>query len=268
MFRLLKIDIRKYYSSAAFWILLAMYLGLIFIILFGAEGFLNSIVVNANTNSPLTFQEFSIYSFPGTWHVLTFLGGMDIIKLILALIIIIFVSKEFTHKTIRQNIMNGLSRQQFILTKVLFILLLSLAATIVVGISGIFLGLKHTENLSTKLILEKLNFLPAYFVEMFTYSAFVLMLVFLVKKPVMSVAVLIFYYFGEWILSANLPDKIAAYLPFVSIDNIIDKPNTPILQSFGVSFRETISIPDVFTCIVYCFIFIGIVYLMLRKSDI
>lgn len=268
MLRLLKIDIRKYYSSRTFWILLAMYLGLIFAILFGAEKFLNSIVINANTNSPVTFQEFSIYSFPGTWHVLTFLGGMDIIKLFLALIIIIFVSKEFTHKTIRQNIMNGLSRQQFILSKVLFILLLSFLATLLVSFSGIFLGLKHTENFSTSLLLEKITFLPAYFLEMLTYSAFVLMLVFLVKRPVLSVAVLIFYYFGEWILSANLVDASAAYLPFVSIGNIIDKPNTPILQSFGVNFRETISIPDVFTCIIYCFIFIGIVYLMLRKSDI
>lgn len=268
MIRLLKIDIRKYYSSNAFWVMLAMYLGLIFAILFGAEGFLNSIVVNANTNSPMTFQEFSIYSFPGAWHMLTFLGGMDIIKLFLALIIIIFVSKEFTHKTIRQNIMNGLSRQQFLFSKVLFILILSLLATLLVTVSGIFLGLKHTETFSMNLMLEKIAFLPAYFLEMFTYSAFVLLLVFLIKRPVISVAVLIFYYFGEWILSAKLPESIGAYLPFVSIGNIIDRPNTPILQSFGVTFRETISMSDVFSCIIYCFVFIGIVYLMLRRSDL
>jgi ABC-type transport system involved in multi-copper enzyme maturation permease subunit len=245
-----------------------MYLGLIFAILFGAEGFLNSIVINANTNSPVTFQEFSIYSYPDTWHMLTFLGGMDIIKLFLALIIIIFVSKEFTHKTIRQNIMNGLSRQHFLFSKVLFILILSLLATVLVTLSGIFLGLKHTEVFSMSLMLEKIAFLPAYFLEMFTYSTFVLLLVFLVKRPVMSVAVLIFYYFGEWIFSANLPESVGAYLPFVSIGNIIDRPNTPILQSFGVSFREVISTPDVFTCLIYCFVFIGIVYLMLRRSDI
>jgi len=268
MIRLLKIDIRKYLTSKTYWILLTMYLGLIFSILFGAQGFLNSLVVDANTNSPMTFQEFSIYSFPDTWHMLSFLGGMDVIKLILSLIIIIFVTREFTHKTIRQNLMNGLSRTQFLISKVLFIGILSMLATLIVIFSGFFLGLKHTEEFEWNLVFEKITFIPAYFVEMFTYAAFVLMLSFLIKKSVLSVAVLIFYYFGEWILSAFIPTQFAAYLPFESIGNIIDRPNTPLLQSFGVTFRDFVSVPDLIVCLIYSTIFVGIVYLILQKSDI
>lgn len=268
MIRLFKIDFRKYVSSNTFWILLAMYLGSILVIIYGAEGFLNSIVVNANTNSPMTFQEFSIYSFPGTWHMLTFLGGLDIVKLFLALIIIIFITKEFTFKTIRQNVINGMGRNQFLMSKVLFIFMLSLLATLLVFFSGIMLGTKNTEAFIISMAFEKINFLAAYFLEMFTYAAFVLMLAFFIKKPVLSVGSLIIYYFVEWIASANLPEDIAAHLPFVSIGNIIDKPNTPLLESFGVSFRDFISLTDVFTCTIYSVVFIGIVYLILQKSDL
>lgn len=268
MLRLLKIDYRKYISSATFWILLAMYLGLIWAILNGAEGFLNSIIVNANTNSPVTFQEFSIYSFPGTWHMLTFLGGMDVVKLILSFIIVIYITNEFSNKTFRQNIMNGMSRTDFLFSKVIFIFILSLLATLLVAFIGLLLGFKHTEQVSATLVFEKINFLPAYFVEMFAYSSFVLLLAFLIKRPVLTIGMLIVYYFGEWILSSYLPESVANYLPFVSMGNIIDRPNTPILESFGVSFREIISIPDVITCVAYSFVFIGIVYLVLRKSDI
>ena len=258
----------KYVSSNTFWILLAMYLGTILVIIFSAEGFLNSIVVNANTNSPMTFQEFSIYSFPGTWQMLTFLGGLDIIKLFLALIIIIFITKEFTLKTIRQNVMNGLGRNQYLVSKVLFIFMLSLLATLLVFISGLVLGFKNTETFDLMLVFEKIHFLAAYFLEMFTYSAFVLLLAFFIKKPVLSVGSLIIYYFVEWIFSTQLPENISAYLPFVSIGNMIDKPNTPLLESFGVSFREYVSLPDVFTCTIYSIVFIGIVYLILQKSDL
>ncbi len=216
----------------------------------------------------MAIPTFSLYEFPLVWHNLTFLGGLDIIKLLLSLIVIIFITREFNFHTIRQNVMNGLSRGQFLLTKVLFIFILSLFTTLIIFVVGTYLGLKNTENITVSSYLEYIHFLPAFLLEIFTFCALCLFIAFLIKGPILSVAVLMIYYIVEMILSFKLPESISPYLPFVSMRNIIDTPNSSIMKLFNMNFREYVSIPDTITCLVYCVVFIGIVYLVLQKRDI
>lgn len=265
---LLKIDFKKYFFSKTFWTLGLMYLSLIFMILFAAEWFLNNLVTEASTQGAMQIPNFSLYEFPLIWHNLTFLGGLDLIKLIMSLIVIIFITREFTFRTMRQNVMNGLSRTQFLLSKVLFIFNLSLFATLIIFLSGTILGLKNSPQVSVSLFFEYFHFLPAYMLEMFTFCAMCLMIAFLVKGPILSVAVLMIYYIGELIMSYTLPEALSPYLPFVSMRNIIDTPNSSLMKLFSINFREYISIPDTITCVIYSVVFIGIVYLVLRKRDL
>jgi len=268
MLSLLKIDFKKYFFSKTFWVLGLMYLGLIFMILFASEWVLNNVVKEASTQTAMQIPTFSLYEFPLVWHNLTFLGGLDVIKLIIALMVIIFVTREFTFRTIRQNVMNGLSRTEFLFSKVLFIFNLSLFATLIIFLSGTILGLKNSEQISISLFFEYFHFLPAYLLEMFTFCALCLMIAFLVKGPILSVAVLMIYYIAELILSYSLPESVSPYLPFVSMWNIIDTPNSSLMKLFSINFREYISIPDTITCLIYSVVFVGVVYLVLRKRDL
>ena len=268
MVRLLKIDFKKYFFSKTFWVLMVMYTGLILLILFTTEWFLNDVVKEANTQSPMAIPTFSLYEFPLVWHNLTFLGGLDIIKLLLSLIVIIFITREFAFHTIRQNVMNGLNRWQFLLSKVIFIFSISLFTTILIFLVGTYLGFKNTELYSAHIYLEYFHFLPAYFLEMFTFCSLCLLIAFLVKGPILSVGILMVYYIVEMILSFRLPEAISPYLPFVSMRNIIDTPNSSIMKLFNMNFREYISLSDTITCIVYCIVFIGVVYLVQQKRDL
>lgn len=248
--------------------LLLIYSGLILSILFFAEKVLNIFVVNANTSTPFPLPEFSIYSYPLIWHNLAYLAGLDIVKLLMALLVIIFISNELTTKTIRLNIMNGMGRGQFLFSKVLFVFNLSLFTTLLLFFTGILLGFGHTEQFEIKMFFEKILFLPAFFLEMFTFGCLTLFIAFFVGKPILSVALIVIYYIGEAVLSFTLPDGIARFLPFASMRNIIDTPNSSIMGIFGVSFREYISMPDVIACLLYSVFFIGFVYLMLKKKDL
>lgn len=268
MMRLLKIDFKKYFYSRTFWVLMLLYTGMILFILSFAETVLNSFVSNANTTTPFPLPEFSIYSYPLIWHNLTFLGGLDIVKLIMSLVIIIFIANEATTKTIRLNIMNGMSRGQYVFSKVLFVFSISLYTTLLLFITGLLLGFGHTEQFEMAMFFEKIMFLPAYFLEMFTFGSLVLFITFLVAKPILSVGLLSIYYFAEMIFSFSLPENIAKFLPFVSMRNIIDTPNSSIMKIFNFTFREHISTPDVIACLIYSMVFIGVVYLVMQKRDL
>lgn len=268
MYRLLKIDFRKYYYSKIFWILVSIYLALIVLVFFSAEKILNSVIIEqAGQNSPVPVPSFSLYSFPLVWHNLTFVGGF--FKIFLALIVMSFITNEFTYKTIRQNVMMGMSRTNFLFSKLLFVFGLSFLSTFILFISGSILGIMHTEQPTMALFLEKIEFLPAYFLELFTFNSMALLLAFLIQRSGLSIGLLaLYYYIIEPIISFILPEKISAFLPVVAMGNLIDIPNSSLMKMFGVNFSELVSMPDVYICITYSILFIGVTYWLIRKKDI
>ena len=267
MIRLLKIDFRKYIFSKTFWILLAVYAVLLVLTFFLIEKILNNIMIEAGQSAPVPMPEFSLYSFPLVWHNLTYLAGFY--KIFLALIVLSFVTNEFTYKTIRQNVMNGMSRIQFLFSKILFVFGLSLVSAIILFISGSILGMNHTESVSTALFFEKIAFIPAYFLELFTFCSMALLLAFLIQRSGLAIGLLaLYYYILEPIFSFIIPEQIASYLPVESMGNLIDIPNSAIMKMVGVNFREFISVPDVYICSAYSLVFIGLTYLIIVKKDL
>jgi len=267
MINILKIDFRKYFFSKVFWILILVYLALITIVFFSSENMLNNAIIEAGKGAPLTIPNFSLYSLPLVWHNLTFVGGF--FKIFLALIVLTFITNEYSHKTVRQNIMMGMSRGQFLFSKVLFVFILSLLSTLILFISGSILGILHTESVTSALFFEKIVFLPAYFLELFTFCSLALMLAFLIQRSGLSIGLLaLYYYIVEPIAARMLPDKVSKFLPVESMGNLIDIPNSSLMQMFGVNFREYISMSDVFICIAYSIIFTGIAFLVISRKDL
>jgi ABC-2 type transport system permease protein len=268
MYKLLKIDFRKYFYSKSFWVLLSIYLFLNVVAFFTIELMLNNMVINAEQNSPMPVKipTFSLYNFPLIWHNLAFLGGF--FKIWLALIVVIHITGEFSARTTRMNIMNGLSRNQFLYSKVLFAILVSLLATITLLLSGSLLGLLNAEQVSLSLFLEKIQFIPAYFLELLTFNLIAMVVAFLLRQSGLAIGILaLYYYLIEPILSYVLPDSIVPYLPVESMGNLIDIPNSSLMKMFGVNFSESVSIPDMITSLAYCALSILIVYLVVNRRD-
>ncbi len=267
MIRLIKIDFRKYFYNRSFWVLTALYFLLIVLVFAGAEGFINKIMHNAGKNSPIAIPDFSLYSFPYVWHNLAFLAGF--FKIFPALIIIIFITNEYGYKTIRQNVMAGLSRNEFLWSKVIFAFLFSLASAMVLFLMALILGFTHTEHLTSALVFQKMVFVAAYFVEVFTFSLFALMVAFLVKKQGLAIGVLaLYFYVIEPLLAYKMPDEVSKYLPMKTIGRLVDIPNSSLMKLFGVNFKEYVAFSDVLLCLGYSLLFVLVVKWVLHKSDI
>ncbi|MCF6170969.1 MAG: ABC transporter permease [Bacteroidales bacterium] len=266
MLRLIKIDFKKYAYNRTFWILLLTYFILIVSVFFFAEKFLNLFVADAKTNVPLPVPDFSFYSFPYVWHNLAFFGGF--FKILTGLIVVIFVTNEYSYKTIRQNVMNGMGRGEFLLSKVIFAGLLSISAALVLVISGLILGLVNTPELRFSLIFTNIGFIAAYFLELFSFSLLAMLIGFLLRQSGLSIVMLaIYFYIAEPILVRLLPDKVSSFLPVESMANLIDFPNSELMKMFNVNFNEFVSLPDVFICSFWSVFFVGMAYLLLRNRD-
>ncbi len=267
MIRFIKIELRKVLPNRVFWILVILYIILISIVFAGTQGFINEVFDKAGQRSPIPIPEISIYTFPDIWHNLTFLAGY--FKIFLAVMVIILITNEFSYKTIRQNVMAGMSRLDFLKSKILFIALISLAATALIFIVGLILGFIYSSGYSFGDIFSKSIFLLGYLLEIFSFLVFAFMIGFLVKRSGFALGLLLLYYVViEPIVVYQLPDAWDVVMPLYNIANLIDVPNTALMKLFGVEFQDYIAITDVALVTGFTAFFLGITYLVMMKRDL
>src|SRR5690554_1564066 len=130
MLRLVKLEFLKLKTNRAFWILLGIYF--LALIVFAFSG---GIILKYLENDGVNYQGLSpvmlpIYDFEDIWQNLAWLGYL--FKIFPALLIIISITNEFQFKTHRQNIIDGLSRMEFFLSKLSFAIFLALLSAVVI----------------------------------------------------------------------------------------------------------------------------------------
>jgi ABC-type transport system involved in multi-copper enzyme maturation permease subunit len=65
------------------------------------------------------------FTFPEAWHSIAYLSSAFV--MVPAILIVMLINNEYTYKTNRQNIIDGLNRKDFILAKLIDVALISLA---------------------------------------------------------------------------------------------------------------------------------------------
>ncbi len=264
---LLKIEFIKIANYKTFWILIGLYILVLGLIIFGIQDFINNITINKTGNSSISIPKVSIYTFPDIWHNLTFIAGY--LKIILAMLILIIITNEFSYNTIRQNIISGLSKLDFIFSKIQFIFLISIFAGLLVFLLGLYLGVTNSSAISLSLIFKKSQFIFAYFLEIFTYLVFAFFIGILFKKTGLSIGLFFLYsIIIEPIICYKLPASAAKLMPLKSVGNLIHIPNSAIMKLVGVKFQEYVSCSDVLIAIFYAVLFCILSYLILLKRDL
>jgi len=267
MIKLLKIDFKKIRNNKVFWILTGLYALLIILFFFGIQGFLDDLADEANKKSPIPLPGLSAYSLPDIWHNLVYIAGF--FKIFLGVVVIILITNEYSYKTIRQNVICGMSRWDFLGSKLMTIGMISLGATLLVFIIGLILGIIHTDSITFGKVFDKTEFLLAYFLETFAFLTFAFLIGVLVKRSGFAIGLLLLYYYiVEPVGRYYLPDEVGVYLPKKAIGSLVDIPNTSIMRLFGVEFQDYISFTDILVVLGYVALFIGLSYWILKKRDL
>lgn len=264
MIRLHKIAFRPLLNYPTFWILLALHLILCAFVVFGMENFITSFEVNGNALSSNDLKQLGFISFPDIWHNITYVAGY--FKFILALIIIISVSNDFTYKVFRQQIINGLSHEEYLGTKFLVIFWLALTSTVVLGLIGMYMGFYHTQHNAFALVFEKVDFLGAYLIQNIAYLSLALVFALLIKRSGLSIGMLILYtWVIEPIIAYSLPAHTKKFLPLESLNNLIQFPFRDLI---GEVAQESVSLGATAIALAYILLFNLLAYVLIRYRDL
>ena len=215
----------------------------------------------------INIDRIPLYHFPDVWLNLIWVGGF--LKIVLAIMIVISVTNEFSYRTARQNVIDGLSRQQFLLSKILANVMYSLISVVMLFSIGLITGLIYSPELSLSAILTDVEFFFAYFLEVFFFLSYALMLGILIQRAGLTIILLLLTQTIELIITENMrdhvPDWLLGLFPMKSIWYIIEIP----FPRYGfMEIRDYLTFTTIAIVIVWTFLFNYFAYLKLKKSDI
>lgn len=225
MKRLLQIEWIKLWNNRSSRALIIAYFGLISLI-----ATFTSIRIEWG---PLNFKvaDAGIFNFPYIWHFNTFM--IAFLKVFLAIIIVSLISNEYTHKTLKQNLIDGLSKTEFVASKVLMMAVLALASTLFVFLISLLLGLIHSDFKTVSIVFSDLEYLIAYLLKLFGFFSFCFFAGMLVKRSAFALGFLFIWFIAAEFVpfvylashgSKAFADSIFQFFPFGSMWATIPEP--------------------------------------------
>ena len=266
MKRIVRIEILKIKSYSTFWVLTALYFFILITIFFSGKFFLDFLAKKGeNLGDIIDPSRIPIYDFPDVWHNLTYTAGF--LKFILAIFIIISITNEINYGTIRLNIMNGLSRWEFLISKMVLVSLLSIVSTLFILVSGFVLGFLYSDNREILDIITYMVFIPGYLLQIFTYLIFALLIGLLIKRTGLSMGLLFLYtLIIEPIITFRIKTEwLKGLFPLKAINNLIRFP----FKKYALrEVQDYIAWDDALIVFIYMILFISLIYLILKKRDL
>lgn len=201
MKNLLKIEWLKIKNYKPFWIILI----LLFLTLPACSYIMSKLVVSSGNNADIAKQMVGTpFNFNTIFDSVAYINNS--LNIGWALLLIFMVGNEWQNRTLRQNVIDGQTRNQIIISKLFIIGILSIVSTLLMIITGFLLGIINSETSFT----FDINFLKSIGVNFFaTYMQllFALVFAFLIKRPALSVII----YLGYTVFIENIIVGLSAF---------------------------------------------------------
>lgn len=275
MKKLLQIELIKTFNNSTFRVFLSLHF-LLFLLL-----------VYVTTRVDITAPGFStkkMFMFPNVWEVFSWMASWFNL-LFLGITIIVLTGNEFSFKTARMQIMNGLSRNEFLLSKSLVILVIALWGLFVVFITSIITGLIYTPDITYQVVIQKSYLLLVYFLQAIAYMFFALLVVTIFRSNALSIMMyLLIFVMIEPIIRLFFPKIVRPYFPtkvlkdltpipeFLSITSDSDLVSSSGQNQFdldviGILPQSIPMLTSILLAIVYIGLFVGVTFWIIRKKD-
>jgi ABC-2 type transport system permease protein len=267
MIHLLKIDLKKMTSYRTFWIVCGLYfITLGFAAASGME-FLKWIAsLGADFDQEINIDRIPLYHFPDVWLNLIWCSGL--LKVVLAIMVVISITNEFTYRTLRQNIIDGLSRREFLMSKILTNVLLSAMSVAMIFIIGLITGLIYSPSADFNKIITDLEFFPAYFLEIFFFLSYALMLGIVIQRSGLTIILLLLSKMVEVIITLNIDDFVPWLIPFFPMQSIWNMIELPFPRYALREIKDYLTLGSVLIVVGWTVVFNYFSYWKLKTADI
>jgi ABC-2 type transport system permease protein len=178
-------------------------------------------------------SQLPIFDFVDIWQNLAWVYKR--ISIILSFIVIISVTNDLDYKTARQNIIDGMSRKEFWLSKMSLVLALSGISTLLFLIIGLVIGYSMSPVTGIEYVFRHIEFVGAYFLQVFSMLMFSFMVSLIVKRSGFAIALIILWNYVvenvilgvnaifdelEWVSSMWISNS----MPLEAASNLIPNP--------------------------------------------
>jgi ABC-2 type transport system permease protein len=216
------------------------------------------------------------YQFPTVWDWLAYTGNW-LIFFVFGFMAVLLVTNEYSSRTLRQNIITGLHRHEFLRSKIYFMLIVSLAATVYYAICAIAIGLFHTKGAGIDQIVQHTALIPRYLLMTVGYMSFGLFIGVLIRKT--SIALFVFLAYSmflesiiRWGIHLQLfKNSSFNYYPLNVMEDLCPIPVSGqaawFMKEKGFSLFLTPMEAAIATGI-YVIVFLALAFFRLRKADL
>lgn len=279
MKRLLSIELQKLWKNRSSKVLIITYF-----VLLSFLALISSIKITLFGQEIMLANQ-GVFDFPYIWHLNFFIAGL--LKIFLALIIVSMMSNEYTYGTLKQNLIDGLSKREFLTSKVLTVLAFSAASTVFVFIVTLCLGYTFSSYDETSIVFSEMGYVATYFLKLVAFFSFCLFAGVLIKRSAFAIGFIGLWYIIEklihlslfkWVIKDSKVLEVAiGFLPLESMYNLIKEPITKFnayrtiegqvsggvsTKFYGVHWYEIVIV------LAWIAIFITLSYKILKKRDL
>ncbi len=220
------------------------------------------------------------FMFPDIWKYQGYVGNW-LGFFFLGFFGILLVTNEYAFKTLRQNIITGMSRKEFFLGKISFITVICFLVTLYYTLICLIFGWTHTETVYLTKVVENIDYIFRYFLMCLSYTIFAFFIGTLTKRTGIALFLYFAYvmFFESFLRYAvhlkmlSNPNKSIHFYPMNATEDLIpfNLPMNPMATDFieknNFSFFLTSS-EAIITTIIYITIFLFITYQLFQKRDL
>ncbi len=223
-----------------------------------------------------------IFNFPFIWHFNTYIAAL--LKFFLLLVIVSMTANEYSYKTIKQNLIDGLSKKEFILSKFYMVVVFSAISTLFVFVISLILGLIFSDFNEFGIIFSDLEYLVGYFFKLTAFFSFGLFLGLVVRKSAYAIGAMFIWFLFELYMyfsikqdiSESASEYLAYFFPLQSMSALIHEPFTrfnavkTVAKQVGeeLQYNYEVSFLNILSASLWAAIFIFASYYILKQRDL
>lgn len=217
-----------------------------------------------------------LFIFPTVWEYLGYIGNW-LSFFFLGFLAVLIITTEYSNRTLRQNIINGMTRSNFFKGKVFFVLTIALFATLYYSLCAITIGYFNTDIVTTNKLFQNWTYIPRYFLMCSGYMIFGLFLGFLIKRTGIALFIYLSYIMFielilRWGIHANIgKHKSMHFYPMNAVEDLIPIPYTRQAAQFISEFGFDLFLSPteaICTTLIYSALFLTLTYQIIRRADL
>ena len=243
------------------------------------------LVVLVTSRLDITIPGFStdyLYQFPNIWEFFPWVASW--FNLLLAILIIVMTGNEYTFRTFRQHVIDGLSRSDLLAGKGFLIIAIAIYSTLMVLLFSLIFGFIFTRDLTGAEFVSKTYILLVYFVQAMAYMSTGFLLAIIFRNTALAIVLFILYrLIIEPVFRLFFPQEARLYFPMKVISNLTPMPeflsiasgneqdpgniDSLNLREMGLMVEDLPVYLNLALAIGYTALFISLAWLLLRRRN-